>query len=199
MALLILFRRFVPRKFRLLLYLFLIIVTAVTLLLFYDINVKSRLPNDANRENDVFRNIDRELEKYIPQDNRDEIRNSSEINIMIIFTNADGNYNLKRNFERLCTSLLMHSSAALAMHIVGDAPSRKIASDIITKVSSSAKVPIRVSSADLLQIIRFEGSNFSGYIFRSVFKIYLDQDIQFLKIIFCSRIPEIEQMLCYEI
>ena len=69
---------------------------------------------------------------------------SNEVNLIITFTNAIGNNNLIRKFRLTVTSLFEHTSVPLAIHIIGEPESQKLASDIIEDVTKNKK-PYRVS------------------------------------------------------
>ena len=79
------------------------------------------------------------------------IQNSDlkEINIIITFTNAVGNTNLIKKFRITVNSLLNYTSVPLAIHIIGEKASQKLATEIINEENNnkllSNKKPYRVS------------------------------------------------------
>jgi hypothetical protein len=56
---------------------------------------------------------------------------TQEINVIITFTNAQHNTNLQSKFGTTVSSLFHHSSMPVALYIIGDDVSQKIAKDIL--------------------------------------------------------------------
>ena len=58
---------------------------------------------------------------------------ANEIHVMITFYNAKANTKLIRTFTTTVHSLLYYSSVPLAIHIIGDDSSQKLAAEIISE------------------------------------------------------------------
>ena len=68
-----------------------------------------------------------------------------EINVIITFTNAKSNHNLQRKFGITGKSILQHSSVPLAIYIIGDPESQKLAAKILEENSKGCRTTYRVS------------------------------------------------------
>ncbi len=69
---------------------------------------------------------------------------NSEINVIITFTNAKANHALQEKFGLTVSSMLKHSSVPLAIYIIGEPESQKIASKIMKEKSKNRKSSYRV-------------------------------------------------------
>ena len=93
----------------------------------------------------VAESVKEEKSENVNKPDANSSQQQPEINVMITFTKAAGNVPFHRKFELTVTSLLRHASVPVALHILGDPESQKIASEIIkTKAQPTAKSKFRV-------------------------------------------------------
>ena len=101
---------------------------------------------------DTLKEIDNHKEKLVVdavyQSANSENIEDDEINVIITFTNAQRNQKLQRKFQLTVSSMLQHASVPLAIHVIGDPESQKLAAGILEQVETGVKY--RVSKRRLL-------------------------------------------------
>ena len=68
-----------------------------------------------------------------------QFEHPDEINVIITFTNAKTNTKLQKKFELTLSSMLQHTSASLALHIIGDPDSQQIAEEMLNRIQSDGQ------------------------------------------------------------
>ena len=99
------------------------------------------------------KSLEKEAEKL---HEKNAVSKAEEIDIIITFTNAANNWNLREKFEGTVSTMLNFSSINLAVHIIGDAASQKIAAELMQKASEKvgAKAKYRVCNLGVLNTLR---------------------------------------------
>lgn len=87
-------------------------------------------------------------EEYCDADSCSESVENEEIHVMITFYNARANAKLIKTFTTTVHSLLYHASIPLAVHIIGDDSSQKLAAEIMSE-SNVKNRTYRVSTSKL--------------------------------------------------